>query len=82
MSSARLSRGGSPRATSQGGGIKSPSEPDAHYPPVDEALILYLKERFAPKVNKHFIISDYDRQVGHQEVIEHLEAIFDLQSNQ
>jgi len=38
-------------------------------PYVDPNLLEYLKQTFVPKVSKNNELRDYDRQVGHQEVI-------------
>ena len=41
-------------------------------PYVDPNLLDYLKQTFIPKVSKEFDLRTYDRQVGHQEVIDFL----------
>lgn len=41
-------------------------------PYIDPALLTHLRGVFAPKVSAEYSIRDYDRQVGHSEIIEHI----------
>lgn len=54
--------------------IKLPSSENhlVKCPYVDPNLLSYLKQTFVPKVSKDYELRTYDRQVGHQEIIEFL----------
>lgn len=48
---------------------------DIPIPAVDDALIEYLETAFAPVLSHEKDLRDYDRMLGHKEVIEHLRAL-------
>jgi hypothetical protein len=85
MSSARLNR--SPSST-PAGEIKSPYLPNAlprpgsglfKVPYVDPSLIAYLEEVFPLIVLKDRSLREYDVNVGHREVIQHLQGLYEEQ---
>lgn len=48
-------------------------------PSIDLALLDYLTQAFAVRLSPSFTERDYDRMLGHQQVIEHLKSIYDQQ---
>lgn len=82
MSEARLKRNplGNPAEGVEGGIIASyKTPPQVHtlrLPPyVDPALVDYLLHVYKVHVRADYTLREYDRQVGHSEVITHLQQI-------
>jgi hypothetical protein len=50
-------------------------------PFVSEELLRHLGDIFPIKLSKDFTQRDYDRQVGQQEIIAHLNKLFDDQQS-
>lgn len=49
-------------------------------PPIEKTLLEHLERTFKVTVRKDFDLRDYDRQVGQQEVIAHLRALYLIQT--
>lgn len=50
-------------------------------PPIDAALVEYLRRAFPFKLERDKSLRDYDRELGAREVIDHLAALYDEQNN-
>lgn len=50
-------------------------------PQVPPELVPYLERVFAPAVSRGRELRDYDRMVGHQEVLDHLRALVEQQKS-
>lgn len=48
-------------------------------PYIAPELLMYLRSKFAPSVSHYYDLRNYDRQVGWQEVMDHLQHIHDTQ---
>lgn len=47
--------------------------------PIPKDLIEYLKHTFRPEVSAHHDLRDYDVMVGQQEVIGHIQTLYEYQ---
>ena len=78
MNGARLQRPGVPQEKER---LPSLAAAPRGIPPmVDGKLIAYLRQAFAPRVAVDADLRLYDRQVGAQEVIQHLQALHEDQN--
>lgn len=50
-------------------------------PPITHELLSYLKRVYAPKLSAANDLRAYDRMVGHEDVIAHLQGLLDLQTD-
>jgi hypothetical protein len=77
--SARLQRT-SPSLQGAGNGPKIPKGPlsstDIKIPYIEADVITHLKHVFQPHVAPDYTLRQYDRQVGHTQVIEYLERLY------
>lgn len=86
MSGARLNR--NPRTSDGPGGITvHEGQPimtptGLKTPHISKELLQHLGEIFPIKASKDFALRDYDRIVGHQEVIQHLQALYAQQQTE
>lgn len=60
-------------------GIRSLITQSSRVPTVDQALIDHLKDTFKITLAPHHDLRNYDRQLGQQQVIEHLTALLAAQ---
>jgi hypothetical protein len=50
-------------------------------PYVDRRVLEYLRQAFKPKVSPENDLRAYDRMVGHQEVVAHLQSLCETQNS-
>jgi molybdopterin-guanine dinucleotide biosynthesis protein A len=49
-------------------------------PRLDKEIIEYLREVFKVKVHEDYVLTHYFRQIGHKDVIDHLQHIWNEQN--